>query len=355
MQSRPKKGKAPVGGTTEASSEANPYQKESNVNDSKAIQINGQPVFSFGDRQVRIIVREGAPWFVASDVCAALDYKNTSKAVADHLDEDERSNEQLDRSRMGSKSVVISESGLYALVLRSRKPEARKFAKWVTSEVLPSIRKTGGYERQDFAVNPGDMLTKDEAETLRLMLKSAADRLPKTKQGALMVQGWSKLKSHFKVGYREIPRHEFSEAVSIIARHTAEWEVVDDEPAHPIFDAEKVKRAFALASEVAQQAACTVFDALIDDDDVHKHNRWMFSLTYNQLTREQDAPWAKPIAHDQMLFSMADLSRRIVEPNSMIGTREELANVAMACMQKLSGAQSPKAWPSHEGRGAASA
>lgn len=81
-----------------------------------------------------------------------------------------------------------------------------------------------------FKVNPGDALTADEAETLRLLLKTAADRLPKEKQGALMVQGWSKLKAHFKVGYRDIPRSEFSEAVSIIARHTAEWEVVDDAP-----------------------------------------------------------------------------------------------------------------------------
>ncbi|MEQ6474209.1 phage antirepressor N-terminal domain-containing protein [Comamonas sp. wu1-DMT] len=84
--------------------------------------------------------------------------------------------------------------------------------------------------RQAFAVNPGDSLTAEEAETLRLMLKSAVERQPKAKQGTLMMQGWSKLKAHFKVGYREIPRHEFSEAVSIIARHTAEfaeWEVVD--------------------------------------------------------------------------------------------------------------------------------
>ena len=84
--------------------------------------------------------------------------------------------------------------------------------------------------RIGFAVNLGDVLTADEAETLRLMLKSAVERAPKEKQGTLMMQGWSKLKSHFKVSYREIPRHEFSEAVSIIARHTAEWEVLDDEP-----------------------------------------------------------------------------------------------------------------------------
>lgn len=78
-----------------------------------------------------------------------------------------------------------------------------------------------------YSVNPGDVLSKDEAEKLRLMLKDAVDRMPKHLQGKMMLQGWSKLKAHFKVPYREIPQHEFSEAVSIIARHTAEWELVE--------------------------------------------------------------------------------------------------------------------------------
>ncbi|QPC03246.1 Bro-N domain-containing protein [Xylella fastidiosa subsp. multiplex] len=109
--------------------------------------------FNFHSHAVRVVMRDGNPWFVATDVCTALGYRNPSKAIADHLDDDERSNEQLDRSRMGSKAVIISESGLYALILRSRKPEARKFAKWVTSEVMPSIRKTGGYSATATVVN----------------------------------------------------------------------------------------------------------------------------------------------------------------------------------------------------------
>ena len=201
------------------------------MSDSKEIQASSQPVFNFGDHSVRVVVRDGEPWFVANDVCGALEYKNTSDAVATHLDDDERSTIANSESRNGGGSlVVINESGLYALVLRSRKPEARKFAKWVTSEVLPAIRKTGIYVGKPFAVNPGDVLTQEEQNTLRLMLKSAADRLPKSQQGALMVKGWSKLKSHFGVTYREIPRQEFSEAVSIVARHTAEWELVEEAP-----------------------------------------------------------------------------------------------------------------------------
>jgi len=102
--------------------------------------------FKFHTNSVRIVVRDGEPWFVANDVCTALDYVNTSKAVADHLDEDERSTITNSESRNGGgKLTIINESGLYALVLRSRKPQARKFAKWVTGDVLPSIRKTGSY------------------------------------------------------------------------------------------------------------------------------------------------------------------------------------------------------------------
>lgn len=101
--------------------------------------------FNFNANTVRTVLRDEAPWFVATDICEALGYKNTSKAIADHLDDDERYNESLER---GGSLVLINESGLYALVLRSRKPEARKFAKWVTSEVLPAIRKTGSYKHE---------------------------------------------------------------------------------------------------------------------------------------------------------------------------------------------------------------
>lgn len=104
--------------------------------------------FNFGTHAVRVITRNNQPWFVASDVCQALGYSNTSKAIGDHLDADERASELVPRTSNDSLGVptnLINESGLYALVLRSRKPEARKFAKWVTSEVLPSIRQTGSY------------------------------------------------------------------------------------------------------------------------------------------------------------------------------------------------------------------
>lgn len=112
-------------------------------------------VFQFHDHQVRTILKDGEPWFVATDVARALDYRD-AEVAARHLDADEKGVHLLgvpqpkgvsagDTLVVEQRVVIISESGLYALVLRSRKPEARKFAKWVTSEVLPAIRKTGSY------------------------------------------------------------------------------------------------------------------------------------------------------------------------------------------------------------------
>lgn len=200
---------------------------EKNVTQENAQNIAHPSVFNFNSSQVRTINRDGVVWFVASDVCSALGYVNPSKAIADHLDDDERSTITNSESRNGGGLlIIINESGLYALVLRSRKPEARKFAKWVTSEVLPAIRKTGEY-RAPYVVNPNDSLNAAQAEQLRLALKEGCDKLPKEKQGAFMTKGWSKLKSHFGCTYRNIPQREFTEALSLVNRHSSEWELLD--------------------------------------------------------------------------------------------------------------------------------
>ncbi len=105
--------------------------------------------FDFNSHPVRVVERDGAPWFVAADVCRVLDLSNPSKVCGD-LDEDETmtltTSEGHSGQRGGAQFLnVISESGLYALVFKSRKPEAKVFRRWVTSEVLPAIRQTGAY------------------------------------------------------------------------------------------------------------------------------------------------------------------------------------------------------------------
>ena len=89
-------------------------------------------------------MRDGEPWFIAADVCRALDINNVSDAVA-RLDEDELTLIKTISGVQTREMNAISEAGLYALVLSSRKSEAKKFKRWVTHEVIPTIRKTGGY------------------------------------------------------------------------------------------------------------------------------------------------------------------------------------------------------------------
>ncbi len=105
--------------------------------------MNELTIFNFSENEIRVVIGEnGEPWFVAADVCSVIDVQNVSQAVS-RLDDDERS--MFNIGRQGEVSIV-NESGLYSLVLGSRKPEAKKFKKWITSEVLPSIRKTGAYQ-----------------------------------------------------------------------------------------------------------------------------------------------------------------------------------------------------------------
>lgn len=103
--------------------------------------MNEIQIFNYNSNEVRTIQRDGEPWFVLKDVCGILGMSNPTM-VADRLDEDERA--KLDLGRQGQ-SWVINESGLYSVILRSDKPEAKPFRKWVTSEVLPTIRKHGAY------------------------------------------------------------------------------------------------------------------------------------------------------------------------------------------------------------------
>lgn len=103
--------------------------------------MNSIKTWNYENSEIRTIEKNGEPWWVLTDVCKALEISNPSK-VAQRIDEDERSNFKLGRQ---GEAVIINESGLYAVILRSDKPQAKPFRKWVTSEVLPTIRKHGAY------------------------------------------------------------------------------------------------------------------------------------------------------------------------------------------------------------------
>lgn len=95
--------------------------------------------------QIRTIEIDGEPWFVGKDIAISLGYQEPTKAARERVDEEDRGVSIIDTPSGAQQMIVINESGLYSLILGSRLPNAKKFKRWVTSEVLPSIRKTGGY------------------------------------------------------------------------------------------------------------------------------------------------------------------------------------------------------------------
>ena len=120
---------------------------------------NGIQVFENNDSgQIRVIERDGEPWFVAADVCNVLDLSNPTIAVS-RLDEDERAKFNLGRQ---GDATIVNEPGLYTLVLGSRKPEAKAFKRWITHEVIPSVRKHGAYitpdKIEEILINPDTII-----------------------------------------------------------------------------------------------------------------------------------------------------------------------------------------------------
>lgn len=105
------------------------------------LQIFNSPDFG----QIRTIQQNGEPWFVGKDVADILGYSNTPKAIRDHVDDEDKLTERIVLSGQNREVAIINESGLYSLILSSKMPKAKEFKRWVTSEVIPAIRKTGGY------------------------------------------------------------------------------------------------------------------------------------------------------------------------------------------------------------------
>lgn len=143
--------------------------------------MNEMQVFDseqFGE--IRTVKIDGEPWFVAADVCRALDHSNVTVAL-DRLDEDERAKFNLGQvSEHGvyqrRETNIVNEFGLYSLILGSRKPEARAFKRWITHEVLPSIRRTGGYGKATDETVAALTTALRDAQAENARLKQLADR-----------------------------------------------------------------------------------------------------------------------------------------------------------------------------------
>lgn len=106
-------------------------------------------IFNFHGQEVRTVMFDDEPWFVGKDIAEILGYVNSRDALAKHVDEDDKLTSQIATAGQMRNQTVINEPGLYSLILSSKLPQAKEFKRWVTSEVLPAIRKQGGFIRED--------------------------------------------------------------------------------------------------------------------------------------------------------------------------------------------------------------
>lgn len=204
--------------------------------------------FTFhNEYNVRIIDLNGELWFVASDVASALDYRMASDMTR-FLDDDEKGTHNMSTlggsqemntthnvrsiQRGNPNVVIINESGLYSAILKSRKPEAKKFKKWVTSEVLPSIRKTGKYEAPK-PIEKRNYINNNDMLNIKRLIWCCADHLDQKQSVSSAI--WFSLRNvtgvpspaKFEVEQLPVLANEFNRIISIIkpyleARHECE-------------------------------------------------------------------------------------------------------------------------------------
>ena len=138
--------------------------------------MNGMQIFTYNDTPIRTVEQDGELWWVLVDVCRVLGMKEPHR-VADRLEEDERTQSTvIDSMGREQTAYIVNEPGLYNIVLRSDKPEAKAFKRWVTHEVLPSIRQKGGYSQGGMVMRP---LTVDDYITAAKVIGSCRnERLP---------------------------------------------------------------------------------------------------------------------------------------------------------------------------------
>lgn len=110
--------------------------------------------------QVRTVTIDGEPWFIGKDIATILGYERTADAIRAHVDEDDKGVGEIQTPGGKQKIVIINESGLYSLVLSSKLPTAKKFKHWVTAEILPSIRRTGGYIANAETMTDAEIMSK---------------------------------------------------------------------------------------------------------------------------------------------------------------------------------------------------
>lgn len=162
--------------------------------------------FNFSGQDVRIITINDEPWFVGKDVADILGYSNSRKALSDHVDDEDKGVTKSDTLGGNQNITIINESGLYSLILKSKKPEAKQFKRWVTSDVLPTIRKHGAYMTDkkaqdvlhgnglaDLLIQAGEQLKEKDVIISRLKPKALFAEAVESSKGSILVRDLAKI------------------------------------------------------------------------------------------------------------------------------------------------------------------
>lgn len=293
--------KAPVVGATEAD-EAERKSTRKNVMTNNSTAASNVIPFRFKDKEVRTLLVDGLPWFVASDVSAALLYGEAS-AMTRHLDEEEKGLSIVQTLGGDQEMLVINESGLYSAILRSRKAEAKRFKKWVTAEVLPAIRKSGRYEEPvgRMATLIGQTIGTDGFHMLGAVVKGKVSGLPKSAQRRATSKIWSQTHAAFGVrSAADIPAEQLDSARNFIA-------------AYVVLEGEYVER-----NQLGAQV----------DFKCSPHSRHLITLD------EQGRQCVKLLAHDAMVMTSKQFIKAIsASGDAMISDEELLEFVAVVVGQ----------------------
>lgn len=142
--------------------------------------------WNYENSEIRTVEKDGEPWFVGKDVAEVLGYQNGSRDINRHVDEEDRKKVMVFDGTQNKETIIINESGLYSLVLSSKMPNAKKFKRWVTNEVLPTIRKHGAYMTKqtleealtspDFLIQLATQLKQEQEKCAALEQKAAMDK-----------------------------------------------------------------------------------------------------------------------------------------------------------------------------------
>lgn len=190
--------------------------------------------FSFGKRQVRTLLINDQPCFVATDVCEALAIVNTARALS-RLDDDEKGTHAVSTLGGTQNLSVVNESGLYSLILTSRKAEAKIFKKWVTAEVLPAIRKHGRYDDHGKMTTLMDeLIGMSELNVIKGLIRDKSKAVPVDRRQGFQLVMHNRLHTRFNVPRTElIPASQFEQACNFIGGYALEGEFLGKEEPKP--------------------------------------------------------------------------------------------------------------------------